>query len=209
MIAAHEVMLPFVLAVVIAYVLTPLVACAEKRKLPRPLAILLVYAVVLGSHRPGFVRGVAPRIALEFRTLRGELPALADEAKTKWVPAITDRMRALGLGPPAAVRRAAAGGARRRAPSSRGRSRTARSPSTWAPACVVTETKNGWLVEPAHEKKGEPFDPNRVIAEAVGQELRVRAGELARDRPRRARPLRGREPRHLRLLHHADARGVH
>ena len=47
--AAHDVMLPFILAVVIAYVLTPLVAMAERRKLPRPVAVLLVYAVVLGS----------------------------------------------------------------------------------------------------------------------------------------------------------------
>ena len=88
MIAAHEVMLPFILAVVIAYVLTPLVAMAERRKLPRPAAVLLVYAVVLGS-LAGFVRGVTPRIALEFRNLRGELPALSDEARVKWVPAIT------------------------------------------------------------------------------------------------------------------------
>ncbi|MGH7297545.1 MAG: AI-2E family transporter, partial [Polyangiaceae bacterium] len=34
---------------------------------------------------------------------------------------------------------------------------------------VVTETKSGYLVEPAHEHRGEPFDPNRVIADAVGK----------------------------------------
>jgi predicted PurR-regulated permease PerM len=34
---------------------------------------------------------------------------------------------------------------------------------------MVTETKTGWLVEPVHEKKGEPFDPNRLMAEAVGK----------------------------------------
>jgi hypothetical protein len=31
--------------------------------------------------------------------LRRELPSLASEARDKWVPAITDRMRAIGLVP--------------------------------------------------------------------------------------------------------------
>ena len=49
MIAAREVMLPFILAVVIAYVLTPLVASLERRKMSRGLAVVCVYAIVLGS----------------------------------------------------------------------------------------------------------------------------------------------------------------
>ena len=32
-----------------------------------------------------------------------------------------------------------------------------------------TETNRGWVIEPVHDKKGEPFDPNRAIAEAVGK----------------------------------------
>src|ERR1700733_15024865 len=99
MVAAHEVMLPFILAVVIAYVLTPLVAMAEQRRLPRPLAVLLVYAVVLGS-LAGFMPVLTPRSALEFPPLRGELPALAEGAKQKWGPAITERLRVLGFAPP-------------------------------------------------------------------------------------------------------------
>ena len=34
---------------------------------------------------------------------------------------------------------------------------------------AVTETKHGWVLEPVRDKKGEPFDPNRAIAEAVGK----------------------------------------
>src|SRR5271166_5014383 len=98
-VAAREVMLPFVLAVLIAYVLTPLVAFVERWRLRRGLAILIVYVVVLGS-LAGFVRGVSPRIALEFRNLQSELPALAAEARDKWVPALTERLRAAGLAPP-------------------------------------------------------------------------------------------------------------
>jgi predicted PurR-regulated permease PerM len=166
-VAARDVVLPFVLAIVIAYVLTPLVAWAEKRRLPRPVAVLLVYAVVLGS-LAGFVRGIAPRIGLEFRNLRGELPALAEEARSKWVPAISDRMRELGISAPPA-----------QAPLAPEPASTSAFVAHSQPdgslaidvgtGVAVKEVKDGWIVEPAHEHKGEPFDPNRVVADAVGK----------------------------------------
>ncbi len=166
-IAANEVMLPFILAAVIAYVLTPLVALAEKRKVPRPLAVIVVYALVLGS-MAGFVRGVAPRIGLEFRNLRGELPALAEEAKQKWVPAITERMRALGVAPPEAPAAETAEPASTSAFVARPQPDGSLAIDVGT-GVLVTETKSGWLVEPAHDKKGEPFDPNRMVAAWVGR----------------------------------------
>ena len=78
-IAAREVLLPFVLALVIAYVLTPFVAWFEKKKVKRAAAILLVYAIVLGT-LGGFLWAVAPRMARELAGLRKELPALSDRA---------------------------------------------------------------------------------------------------------------------------------
>ena len=45
---SSEVLLPFILALVIAYVLTPLVALCERGRIPRAASILLVYAVTLG-----------------------------------------------------------------------------------------------------------------------------------------------------------------
>jgi predicted PurR-regulated permease PerM len=33
----------------------------------------------------------------------------------------------------------------------------------------VTETKGGWLVEPARARKEPPFDPNRLVADAIGR----------------------------------------
>jgi predicted PurR-regulated permease PerM len=167
MITAHEVMLPFILATVIAYVLTPLVAAVERRRVPRVLAVVLVYAVVLGSVA-AFVRAVAPRIAFEFRNLRGELPALATEARQRWVPAITEKMQSVGLGPAPA-------------PSAEAPEPTPTSAFVARPqpdgsiaidvgtGVSVVETKNGWLIEPVHEKKGEPFDPNRLVADAIGR----------------------------------------
>jgi predicted PurR-regulated permease PerM len=167
MIAAHEVMMPFVLAVLIAYVLTPLVAMAEKRKISRPVAILMVYAVVIGS-LAGFVRATTPRIAQEFITLRGELPTLAAEAKERWAPAIATRLRALGLvplesppPPDAQEPTTSAFVARPQADGS-----LAIDVGT---GVVVTESKRGWIVEPMREHKEEPFDPNRLVSDVVGK----------------------------------------
>jgi len=169
MIAAHEVMLPFIMAAVIAYVLTPLVARVEQRRVPRPLAIVLVYAVVLGALGLG-IRGATPRVAYEFRTLRAELPSLAEEARTKWVPAMTARLRVMGLAPAEPPPQdetqeappAAAFVARPQADGSLA--------IDVGSGVVVSETKHGWVVEPAPDNKKEPaFDPNRAIADVVGK----------------------------------------
>lgn len=168
---AREVMLPFVLGAVIAYVLTPLVTRLERRKVPRGAAILLVYAVVLGTLGV-FGWAVAPRLALEFRTLSGELPALAREARTKWLPVANEKLRDLGLAPapaPSATADDAADGDKPPASAFIARPQP---DGTLAidvgTGVVVTETQHGWLVEPAPDKKRE-VDPNRVITDAVAR----------------------------------------
>lgn len=93
---AHEVMLPFVLALVIAYVLTPAVSWVEKRKVKRGLAIVLVYAGVLGS-LAGFLRVAAPRVGEELGNLRKELPKQAAIAKSDWIPGAEERLKSAGL----------------------------------------------------------------------------------------------------------------
>ncbi len=163
---AHEVMLPFVLASVIAYVLTPLVGRLERRRVPRAVAILLVYGVVLGS-MGGFFRLISPRIALEFRTLSAELPHLAADARDHWAPAITNRLRDVGISPPAPSSDAP--------PPASTSAFVARTQPDGSLAIdvgtgvVVTETKRGWLVEPAPENRKESFDPNAAIADALGK----------------------------------------
>lgn len=96
-IAAHEVMVPFVFAIIIAYVLTPLVSAVERRKIPRAAAIVLVYAGVLGSMYL-FVRMTAPRIAQELGGLRQELPKAAQTAKKDWIPEAQHRLEEWGIG---------------------------------------------------------------------------------------------------------------
>ena len=97
LIAARAVLLPFVLALVIAYVLTPAVAWVERKRAPRSLAIILVYVVVLGSMWL-FIRLSAPRVAHEIANFRRELPVISKTVKTEWVPTIQERLRSLGLG---------------------------------------------------------------------------------------------------------------
>jgi predicted PurR-regulated permease PerM len=166
-IAAREVMLPFILAIVIAYVLTPLVAAVERRNVSGGLAVVVVYATVLGA-LGGFGAVVAPRIAHEFRTLRGELPELADEARDRWVPAVTAQMRAIGIAPetqPAV-----------NAPEPSPTAAFVARPQPDGSIAIevgrgmnVVSTKGGWRVEPLREKKDTPFDADRLLSDAVGR----------------------------------------
>jgi predicted PurR-regulated permease PerM len=159
---AHDVMLPFVLALVIAYVLWPLVAWVETKKVPRGAAIILVYVAVLGSLGL-FIRLTAPRVGQELAGLRKEVPMLIGEARDTWIPRAEERLREVGLdvAPPAPE------------------------PTAHAPAFVlrdepdgslglevgsgarVVQTRNGYALRGADEK-AEARDPTRALADAVG-----------------------------------------
>jgi predicted PurR-regulated permease PerM len=95
-IAAREVLLPFVLASVIAYVLLPLVQRLERRGMKRGLAIVLVYVAVIGS-LAGFLRLSAPRIAGEVRTLVRELPRIVRDVQQEYMPKLNARLASFGV----------------------------------------------------------------------------------------------------------------
>jgi predicted PurR-regulated permease PerM len=166
-VAAREVMLPFILAMVIAYVLTPLVAAVERRNVSGGLAVLVVYATVLGT-LGGFGAVVAPRIAHEFRTLRSELPTLADDARERWIPAVTAQMRAIGIAPepapPAEEPATPATGAFVAHPQADGSIAI-----DVGQGVNVVAIKGGWRVEPNRDKKDGEFDANRLVSEAIGR----------------------------------------
>lgn len=95
LIAVREILLPFVLAIVIAYVLTPLVAFGERRlRLPRSLSILSVYFVVLGVLSASIV-GIAPRLYQESATFIREVPKTAQRLAEHQGPRIEKWMRLL------------------------------------------------------------------------------------------------------------------
>jgi predicted PurR-regulated permease PerM len=93
LVAAGAVILPFLLAILVAYVLFPSVCWVERKvRLPRWVCILLVYALMLGT-MAGFGAIVVPRLFDETKKLRAEMPRLAQQARESWLPAIDERLQ--------------------------------------------------------------------------------------------------------------------
>ncbi len=90
-IAARAVLLPFILALVVAYVFTPAVLRVERLKVPRWAAILLVYAIALGMIG-GFVGLIVPRLSAEVKTLTTEWPHLKQDVRERWLPALDQKV---------------------------------------------------------------------------------------------------------------------
>jgi predicted PurR-regulated permease PerM len=161
-------MLPFILAVLVAYVVMPLVTLAERRRVPRSAAIALVYAVVLGTLF-GVVQGTAPRIAFELRNLGGELPTLSAEVRDRWLPAAVDALRAVGLTSARPAPDDADQG-----PTSAFVARPQADGSITIDVGTgvgITETPHGFVIEPARDKKDDLLDPNKLVAEAFGKTM--------------------------------------
>jgi predicted PurR-regulated permease PerM len=82
---SREVLLPFIFALVVAYVLMPAVKWVQRGRVPRWVAILVVYAATLGGlYASG--RTLAPRLGLEMRGLLRELPSIAAAVKEQHLP---------------------------------------------------------------------------------------------------------------------------
>lgn len=95
--ATRAVILPFVLASVIAYVLTPAVSLVERARVPRWVAVLIVYAVTFSAIYT-FAATITPRLVREVKGLKHELPALSVHIRDRWVPAFRDKLREAGIG---------------------------------------------------------------------------------------------------------------
>ncbi|HEX7667212.1 MAG TPA: AI-2E family transporter, partial [Polyangiaceae bacterium] len=91
---ARPVLLPIVLGAVVAYVVMPLVGFFQKKGLSRPLAIILTYAIILGSLGV-FVRITARRLSSEVGSFAREMPALVGQARERWIPNVEQRIRAM------------------------------------------------------------------------------------------------------------------
>ncbi len=172
---AHEVLLPFVLALVIAYVLTPLVAWVESKRVPRGVAIIVVYVLVLGT-LGAFIRLSAPRVGHELVALRRELPTLAKTVRTEWVPWAQRKLREAGLG-------GAAPAESRSDPDVVAPPTVVVSPRAdgsyavelTGPVTLAPHRNGGWSVEPRdpHEAReaDDAFDPDTMVADLAGKSL--------------------------------------
>lgn len=87
----REVLLPFLLAIVIAYVLDPLVGRLQPR-MPRWIAVVVMIFALLGVI--GGVGAVAvPPIVVEVERFTNEAPALLRRARSDWLPALEYELR--------------------------------------------------------------------------------------------------------------------
>lgn len=84
---SSDVLLPFILALVIAYVLTPLVDLCERARIPRSLSIIIVYLLTFGIIYVS-IATIAPRLYSETAKLTRDAPALGRELATKWGPRV-------------------------------------------------------------------------------------------------------------------------
>lgn len=176
---SHAVLLPFVLALVIAYVLTPAVGWVERFRVPRPAAIVIVYVVVLGSLGL-FVRLAAPRVGQELAGLRRELPSIGRTIRSEWVPALQSRLRAVGLGRDTqpAESRPEIGPEDKSPPEpppafvARQRPDGSFAIEVHGPIDVRPTKGGGYTVEAARDARAEQeLDVDRMVADAAGKSL--------------------------------------
>jgi predicted PurR-regulated permease PerM len=168
---AHAVLLPFVLALVVAYVLLPLVSWVEGRRVSRGLAIVLVYVVVLGTIGV-FVRFTAPRLALELGGVRRELPGVARTVRTEWVPYVQGKLRAMGLAeqPSSPLDRDGDGHSDPPAIVARERADGSYAIELQGPLAVHAVHGGGYVVEPLQDRSAG-FDLDKAVADVAARSL--------------------------------------
>ena len=93
----REVLAPFFLAVVVAYVLAPLVSALQRIKigthpLPRWAAVVIIYVALLGGLVASIAFG-APRLAAETQRMVREAPRAIHLAQEEWLPRIEQTLR--------------------------------------------------------------------------------------------------------------------
>ncbi|MGH7280512.1 MAG: AI-2E family transporter [Polyangiaceae bacterium] len=177
---AREVMLPIILGIVVGYVIWPIVRRLETRKVPRALAILLTYVVILGSLGL-FVRVTAHRLGAELSNFAHEMPTLLTQAREKWIPNVERHIRAVrGMHPQGATKPAdddtdEAFVVRPHPDGSFG--------VEVEDGLHVRRAKDGFVVTTKAPAEEPPFDADKFLNESVEQSLdyaRTNAVELAR-----------------------------
>lgn len=94
--AFHHVMLPFLVAILLAFLIEPVVSRLAGREvfgvsLPRGAAVLLVYGAVL-TVSIGFLAVVAPQLAREIGQLAEAMPEHVRELRDEKLPALNERI---------------------------------------------------------------------------------------------------------------------
>lgn len=97
--ATREVLLPFLLAIVVAYVLSPVVQAGERLRFfgvhPKRWVVVIVMYLLLIGGLVSFVMFSAPRLAIELGRLAREAPRIVAQANNEWFPELERRVRDL------------------------------------------------------------------------------------------------------------------
>jgi predicted PurR-regulated permease PerM len=98
--AFREVLAPFAVALVVAYVFAPLVDWMEQRRfagrrVPRWAAVLVLYVSLLGTMAASIAIG-APLLARELGRLGREAPGMLRAARDEWLPVLDRTVRGFG-----------------------------------------------------------------------------------------------------------------
>jgi hypothetical protein len=98
LITLRAVLLPFMLAVVFAYVLSPVVSAGERLKLgnnrPRRWVVVVALYAVLVSGLVGLIAVSVPRLTAELQRLTREAPRLVATVRSEWLPQLDAVLRA-------------------------------------------------------------------------------------------------------------------
>jgi len=105
LVAFREVLAPFMVALVVAYVFAPVVERMQKirvagRAMPRWTAVLVLYLALLGTMAAAIALG-APLLVREVQRAARDAPRAIETARAEWLPAIDARMRSItsSMGP--------------------------------------------------------------------------------------------------------------
>jgi predicted PurR-regulated permease PerM len=99
LVAFREVLAPFMVALVVAYVFAPVVDAMQKvrvagRTPPRWVAVLVLYLALLSAMAAGLALGV-PLLVREVQRLAHDAPQAIETARDEWLPAIDARLRSI------------------------------------------------------------------------------------------------------------------
>jgi hypothetical protein len=169
LLASREILLPFVLAVVVAYVLMPAVEWVEKWRVPRWSAVILVYVVTVGGVYASLA-AMAPRLGLEMRGLLRELPGMAATIRDEHVPAMRRWLSNLtGVAPPPPTVDAPAAPSRslRLVPQKDGTFEL-----DLGPGIEIHQVGEGrWKIEEPQEPEERTFEPGKFMSDAVSKTI--------------------------------------
>jgi len=168
LVAAREILLPFILALVVAYVLAPGVSLVENWRVPRWAAVILVYVVSIGGTYASLA-AIAPRLGLEMRGLFRELPAIAATIRDEQVPALRSWLSNLtGVSQPPPPEPPAAGtGSLRIAPQKDGSYEV----SIGSGVELRQLGEGRWRLEQVPVASAGPFEPGKFMSDAVSKSI--------------------------------------